>query len=168
MVTTARNTAQNEPSLGRERIRLLNETLFVQAIGAFPWSALLLCVLWFTPALGPLTLWRVLCWMGAHWLWGITAWLLHLHLRRRPIPDRAEEGRVLRVVGALYLVNGFLWGGFIYVMWVVGNPLNNTLIIIIILGLSVGFAFQLSAHFGVFLCAMVPVLSIEILHNDRA
>ncbi|MFO1186510.1 MAG: HAMP domain-containing sensor histidine kinase [Alphaproteobacteria bacterium] len=168
MVTTTQSVAQNEPSLGQERIRLLNETLLVQAAGAFPWSALLLGVLWYTPALGPLTLWRVLCWLSAHWLWGLTAWLLHLHLRKRPVPDRQEEHRVLRVVGALYLINGVLWGGFIYVMWVVGNPLNNSLIIIIILGLSVGFAFQLSAHFGVFLCAMVPVLSIEILRMATA
>jgi len=168
MVTTTRNAAQNEPSLGRERIRLLNETLLVQAIGAFPWSALLLSVLWFTPPLGPLTLWRMLVWLSAHWLWGLTAYFFHRHLRKRAIPDPAEERRVLRVIGALYLVNGFLWGGFIYVMWVGGNLLNNAIIVTIILGLSVGFAFQLSAHFGVFLCAMVPVLSIEILRMATA
>lgn len=146
----------------RVRIGLLTDTLLVQGISAFPWPLAVACIFLFNNTLGPLPIWRELVWLGAMWAWCVAALSFYCSLKTRK--DIAKRVRtVIRFFYGIYLINGLLWSLFIDLMWVDHNVYNNTLIIILILGLSVGFGYQLTAHFGVLLCATLPPLLTEFV-----
>jgi two-component system cell cycle sensor histidine kinase PleC len=162
MLKAFRNIAPDELSASRARLRLLNETLLVQGASAFPWPLIVALIFLLDAQLGPITHWRIYAWLGALWMWAVVALGFQQRLRH-PIVTDHDERRALYTFGFIYLLNGLLWGLFVDVMWVDGNALNNTLIIVVILGLSVGFVFQLTAHFGILLCAMLPPLVTELV-----
>jgi signal transduction histidine kinase len=151
--------AREEESLSRARVTLLTQTLLVQGLSAIPWPLGVAALFYFDKDLGPLDTWRVLAWLTMLWMWCAISITLYRHLKSHH--SQISEERAIRGIAFVFLTNGCLWALFDNLLWVHGNIANNALIIVIILGLSVGFAIQLTAHFGVLLCAILPPLVAE-------
>lgn len=166
MTTPSQKPSNQTPSLRQERITLLTDTLLVQGVSALPWALAIAVLFAFTPELGPLPIWRVACWLGALWAWSAVALSFYCLLKTKQVSLTA--GPSIRFFCAVYLMNGLLWGAFVNLMWVEGNVFNNMLIIVIVLGLSVSFGFQLAAHFAVLLCAILPPLVTQFARMSFA
>jgi two-component system cell cycle sensor histidine kinase PleC len=162
--------SQEEQGLNLARIGLLTNTLLVQGLSAIPWPLAVACIFYFDKSVGPIPSWHIAVWLCVMWMWCFVALAFHRHVKSRTVAGLCERSLIRQFCG-IYLMNGLLWGLFVDLTWVDHNVFNNTLIIVIIIGLSVGFGFQLTAHFGVLLCAILPPLLMEharmmIAHSD--
>ena len=65
------------------------------------------------------------------------------------------------LLGAIWFASGAIWGGLTWLMWQPGNPINQALLIVIVLGAEVVIFFSIAASFPLLCAGLLPLAAIS-------
>jgi len=124
------------------------------------WGAIVttLAVLWVAPVTGQPS-WAAGVWYACMLAWGVG---MHVLIRRSSGLAQNAANRVQRRFMVAYLVNGAIWAGALWLLWIPGSAENHVLVMGVALGLVATLCYQQSPSFLVYLCAACPPITALI------
>ena len=170
MGTSRRMTAQgmpnvklargDEPRLLRAKLEVIGLSLPMTMWANPVWAFLSVIPFFFSSApFGYVPGVRVAAVMGLHLFNSLVAAMLYRAYRRDSSDGRAWLKKL--VLFQFYI--GCTWGATIWLLWVHGNPANNVFVIAPFIGLLWAYAMSRTMHVGVYLAAVLPVVSLGFL-----